>query len=260
MSDQCSRLQEVIDSLLGPEGCPWDKKQTPESLCDYVLEEAFELVDEIRSKRPEGAMEELGDVFFLLLFIARLYEDEGNFSLEDALAYSSAKMIRRHPHVFASAKVDGQEDVLKNWERIKRNEKKNKDDSPAGVFESLPGGLPPLLKAYRIHSKAARVGFTWESDTEVEEQLASEWQEFAEAREAGDQEAMDREFGDYIFTLAELGRRHKIKANAALHLANIKFLDRFTKMEAMARAKGKDIADLSLAEQNELWGQVKGGE
>jgi ATP diphosphatase len=259
-SDSIAPIREVIASLLGPEGCPWDKKQTPESLCDYIIEEAFELVAAIRSGDEDEAREELGDVLFLLLFVARLYEDRGAFRLEQAVEANAAKMIRRHPHVFDSLRLEDQDQLLKNWERIKRNEKKDENGAPAGVYDSLPKGLPPLLKAYRIHSKAARAGFTWETDQDVEEQLAAEWKEWRQARESGDAQRQEREFGDYLFTLAELGRRHGFKANAALDLANGKFLSRFQKMEAMAREQGQDLTALSLEEKNALWDKAKASE
>ena len=160
-----ARLQGVIDTLLGPEGCPWDRTQTPQSLCDYIIEEAFELVDCIRTDDAPGMAEELGDVLFLLLFVATLARKREEFTLTSALTTVSAKMIRRHPHVFEDVKVESREQLLKNWERIKRAEK-SRDD---GLFSSLPKGLPPLLKAYRIHSKAARSGFTWETDAAMHE-------------------------------------------------------------------------------------------
>ena len=138
-------LREVIRSLLGPGGCPWDQKQTPESLCDYVVEEAFELVEAIRAGKYDDTREEVGDVLFLLLFISELSERAGRFTLTESLEEGAAKMIRRHPHVFADVKVSCQEELLRNWERIKRGEKKDDEGRPAGIFDSLPKGLPPLV-------------------------------------------------------------------------------------------------------------------
>lgn len=253
-------LRAVIDRLLGPGGCPWDQQQTPLSLCDYVIEEGYELVEGIRAQDPDMAREELGDVLFLLLFIARLYERSGDFSLEGSVRENAAKMIRRHPHVFGDLEIKNQEELLKNWERIKRNEHADAEDKPAGVFDSLPSGLPPLLKAYRIHSKAARVGFTWKQDADVVRQMESEWAELQEARASGDPERVEAEFGDYLFTLAEYGRRLGVKANAALDRTNITFLSRFRAMESLARAQGKDIAELTLDEQDALWREAKKAE
>lgn len=250
------RLMSVIDSLLGPNGCPWDKVQTPETLCDYVIEEAFELVDCIRSGDAQGAMEELGDVMFLLLFIARLYQDKGTFGLKDSLEAEAAKMIRRHPHVFDNLELADKEELLRNWERIKRSE----GDGESGVFDSLPKGLPPLLKAYRIHSKAARTGFTWESDADMLGALHREWRELETAVAVGEKPAMELEFGDYLFTLAEYGRRLGLKANACLDLANKKFLRRFNRMEEAITQQNLDLSTLSMEEWNRLWDEAKAAE
>lgn len=277
-AEPMAKVMGVIDSLLAPGGCPWDRKQTPQSLSDYILEEAFELAEAVRADNPlpcaveleagkaappaDGkavaeVAEELGDVFFLLLFIARLYEKNGRFDLGHVFKANAAKMIRRHPHVFADLEINGREDILKNWERIKREEKKNNADDKPGVFETLPGGLPPMLKAYRIHSKAARVGFTWETDEDQRAQLEDEANELARAVASGDEDHIREEFGDYLFTLIEYGRRLGLKANAALDDANRKFLTRFTTMEDLARKRGLDLPSLSLDEKNKLWDEAK---
>jgi len=254
-----SRVLEVIESLLGPGGCPWDQKQTPATLCDYVVEEAFELAEAIRSGDSTEIMEELGDLFFLLLFISVLHEKTGRFTLDRVFKANAEKMIRRHPHVFGETRIESREELLKNWERIKKKEKAE-NGRPKGVYDSLPESLPPLLKAYRIHSKAARQGFTWADDKDLESKLAEEWEEWREAEKSGDRAVMEREFGDLIFTLVELGRRREIKANAALALANRKFLTRFEKMESLARETGKDLAEMSLQEMDELWNRAKENE
>ena len=257
MTEALVKLRGVIDELLGPQGCSWDKEQTPLSLCDYLLEETFELVDAIRSGKKVDVREELGDVMFLLLFIGKLYECEG-FTLADSMDENAAKMIRRHPHVFDDTTFASQEELLANWERIKRTERKEgEEDAPKKTFDSLPKGLPPMLKAYRLHSKAARTGFTWPSDADVEKQIAAEWQEFQDACAAQDSAAMEMEFGDYLFTLVEYGRRKGIKANGALNLTNLKFLERFEKMETLALERGLAFADLSFEEQDKLWNEVK---
>ena len=248
-------LFDVIDALLAPEGCPWDQEQTAQSMCDYLAEETFELIEGIRSGNVREAMEELGDTLFILLFIARRYEEQGAFSLADALDYSAAKMVRRHPHVFGDKRFNDREALYENWEATKREE--NKDTGRKGVFDSLPAGLPPLLKAYRINSKAARNKFTWPSDEAVEAQLTDEWKEWKEALASGDAKASEEEFGDYLFTLVELGRRKGIKANGALDVANLKFLERFRRMEELAEMRCLDIHALGLDELNALWDDVK---
>ncbi|MFU2209024.1 nucleoside triphosphate pyrophosphohydrolase [Solidesulfovibrio sp. C21] len=255
-AEALARLQGVLDALLAPDGCPWDKTQTPRSLCDYVIEEAFELVDCIRSDDPAGTAEELGDVLFLLLFIATLSAKRGDFTLSDALTVASDKMVRRHPHVFGDLKVETREELLKNWERIKRTEK---DKDHQGLFATLPKGLPPLLKAYRIHSKAARASFTWESDAAMRQSLDAEKAELDAAVASGDAEAMAEEFGDYLFSLAEYGRRLGLKANSCLDVANNKFLTRYKAMEALAKTRGLDLDSLDMTAKNALWDEVKKG-
>ncbi|QGY41540.1 nucleoside triphosphate pyrophosphohydrolase [Pseudodesulfovibrio cashew] len=251
-------LLDIIDALLGPDGCPWDQEQTPTSMCDYLAEETFELIEAIRSGDRGEALEELGDTLFILLFIATRFEGEGAFSLSDALRANAAKMIRRHPHVFGEKTFDDRQALLDNWEATKKVE--NKGTSKKRVFDSLPKGLPPLLKSYRINSKAARNRFTWPTDEDVEAQLQDEWREWKDAEAEGDAAAMEQEFGDYLFTLVELARRKGIKANSALDFANQKFLRRFGAMEELAESRGKDLDDMDLDAMNALWDEVKDGE
>ena len=253
-------MRAVIEALLAPNGCPWDKEQTPESLAEYVIEESHELVSAIRSGHVADIREELGDVAFLLLFVARLYEKEGQFSLDDALNANRAKMIRRHPHVFGDTVFDSLDEQLKAWESIKRAEHSDAQGQPASLFHSLPQSLPPLLKAYRIHSKAARAGFTWAEDEEVEQQVEAEWLEWLDASANSNGEAQKHELGDLLFSITELGRRKGIKASEALDLATRRFLKRFARMEELARAQGQDFNALSLDEKDELWNTAKAEE
>lgn len=274
------RLQGIIDRLIGPDGCPWDKEQSPESLADYVIEECHELVEAIRSGKVADIRSELGDVAFLLLFIARLYENKQAFSLADALTDNAEKMTRRHPHVFGDAHFDSKEEQLRAWEAIKRAEKSaasstddDADDAKSaaptadaattqstGIFDSLPKGLPPLIKAYRIHSKAARVGFTWPEEQDVEQQVEAEWLEWLDIAPTDNKAAQQHELGDMLFTLVELGRRKGIKANEALDYATMRFLDRFARMEALARERQLDFPNMSLDDKDELWNEVKAAE
>jgi ATP diphosphatase len=253
-------VRDVVEALIAPDGCPWDREQTPESLCEYVLEEAHELVEAVRHGQDAEVAEELGDVLFLLAFISILYERRGSFTLSEAIDFNMAKMIRRHPHVFAGTVFSSKEEQLAAWESIKRSEHPDEQGRPAGVFDSLPRGLPPLVKAYRIHSKAARAGFTWDRDEDVEQQAEAEWLELLDALAAGDKEAQARELGDLVFTLVELGRRKGIKASAALDGSTHRFLDRFAYMERKARGSGRDFAGLSMEEKNALWDGAKAEE
>lgn len=254
------RLDEIIARLIGPGGCPWDKDQTPATLTEYLIEECFELVDAVRSRQAADVREELGDLLFLLTFVSRLYADQGAFTLAETLDKAGAKMIRRHPHVFGDVQLADRQALLGNWEKIKREEKNAGPEQPRPVFADLPRSLPPLTKAYRIHAKAANAGFTWPEDEDVERQVEAEWLELLDAQAQGDAEALEREFGDHLFSLVEFGRRKGIKAAAALDAAANRFLDRFTRMEALARERGLDFTALSLDGKDELWEAVKAEE
>ena len=169
-------------------------------------------------------------------------------------------MIRRHPHVFGDTVFENLDEQLKTWEAIKRAEHADADGKPQGVFDSLPASLPPLVKAYRIHSKAARAGFTWPEDEEVEQQVEAEWLEWLDASANGDAEAQKHELGDLLFSITELGRRKGIKASEALDLATLRFLRRFARMEELAREQGRDFTELSLDDKDELWNAAKAEE
>ncbi len=259
MSESLKALDTVITTLISPSGCPWDREQTPTSLCDYIIEEAHELVEAIRHGSTTEACEELGDVLFLLVFVAKIYEEKKDFSLSDALQNVTAKMVRRHPHVFADTIFANQDEQFKEWERIKKTEKKDAG-AEQGVFSGLPRALPPLIKAYRIHAKAARVDFTWDSDQDVEMQVEAEWLEFLDTLQSGDKEAQEHEFGDLLFSLVELGRRKGIKASAALDNTCQRFLNRFSRMEQLVALEQKDFASVSMEEKNALWDRVKAEE
>lgn len=254
--EKLRQLQEVIAKLVSPEGCPWDREQTALSMTEYVIEESHELVAAIRGGKPDEIRGELGDLFFLLLFIANYYEKAGSFSLADVFDSASAKMIRRHPHVFGDAHFGNLAEQLAAWEKIKKQEHAEAGDG-SGLFASLPDSLPPLIKAYRIHSKAARVGFTWPTDEEAEQQVESEWLEWVDVAQGDDREAQKHELGDMLFSLVEVGRRKGIKASEALDFATRRFLARFAVMEELASQAGKDLAAMSLDEKDELWNEAK---
>ncbi len=256
--EQLTRFINVINQLIDPEkGCPWDKEQTELSMCEYLIEECHELVDAIRSHKPGQACDEMGDILFVLLLIARRYELSGQFSLGDALEMGADKMVRRHPHVFGNTPCKSMDDLMKNWAIIKKAEKEKEQSTTQGILSSVPTGLPPLTKAYRLHAKAASIGFTWEDDEEVERQVEAEWLELLDARASGSDAAKEHELGDMIFTLVELGRRMGIKAAAAVDKAAQRFRSRFESMEALVQKKGLDFSSLPLKEKDELWNAVK---
>ena len=259
--EQLLRFQNVVNQLIDPEkGCPWDREQTPLSMCEYLIEECHELVDAIRSGKPGHACDEMGDLLVVLLLMARRFELAGQFSLGDALKMGADKMTRRHPHVFGDAGCESIDQLMKNWAAIKKAEKEQEAGEPKGTLSSVPSGLPPLTKAYRLHAKAAGAGFTWDDDEEVERQVEAEWLELLDARASGSDEAKEHELGDMIFTLVELGRRMGVKAGAAVDFAANRFRSRFDAMEALARERGLDFKALSLDEKDELWNEVKAAE
>lgn len=256
-----ARMQSVVDTLIDPEGgCPWDKEQTPISLCEYLVEECHELVDAIRSGKPGHACDEMGDLLFLLLIVARRFAEAESFSLADALNAGADKMIRRHPHIFSDAHFTDPAEFTRAWAEIKKAEKAAAGEKEDGILSSVPTGLPPLTKAYRLHSKAAQAGFTWDEEEEVERQIEAEWLELLDAKASGDDQAKEHELGDMIFSLVELGRRMGIKAAHAVDMADNRFRARFEAMEKTAKEQGKDFASLDLEAKDELWNEVKAKE
>jgi ATP diphosphatase len=249
----------MLERLTGPGGCPWDREQTAGTLCDYLLEETYELVEAVRHGSLAERREELGDVLFILLFMSHLEEKNGNFTLGDVLEENWLKMTGRHPHVFSDLQIESREDIFNNWEKIKQAEKAKKESRP-GLFGSLPAALPPLLKAYRIHSKSAHHKFTWDSDEDAEQQVEAEWLEWLDACLDGDKEAQEHELGDLLFSIVELGRRKGIKAGAALDKTNARFLRRFAAMEELAQERGLDFSALDQAAKDALWDEIKAGE
>ncbi len=245
---------QVIDTLLGPNGCPWDKKQTPESLCEYLIEEVFELVEAIKDNDIEAIKEEMGDVFFLLFFILRLLQKRFSIELQSIWEENAQKMKKRHPHVFGNTKIDSKEELYKKWTEIKIKEEGKKEES---FFDSIPKALPPLSKAYRINSKAHQIGFTWKDNKSQEISLLEEWEEWKKVKDSDDQDKKEEEFGDFLFSLVEHGRRYGVKANIALDKANRKFLRRFSQMIKLIQKEGKEWSALSMEEKEKFWQRIK---
>lgn len=262
--DSSQAVREVIQILLGPNGCPWDREQTPESLGDYLIEETFELVDAIRRGASSHEIsEELGDVFFLLFFLSRLLSDQSQIAgLQAVWEANAQKMKSRHPHVFADFECSTRDELHQKWEEMKRQEKGAADATEyvRSSLASIPDSLPPLLRAYRLHAKAAKAGFTWSFDQDQEAALDREWIEWKQTWRESDQDREEDEFGDLLFSLVEYGRRRGMKANAALHRANLKFIRRFEAILDLARKEGLDWSAMSIEEKDELWERVKKGE
>jgi len=254
-------MDTLVNALLDKnKGCPWDKEQTPHTLSEYTIEECFEFVDAIRKNEAANACDEMGDLIFGIMLIAKKYSEQGEFDFADALNNGIAKMRRRHPHVFDDTKNKEQksmDELHTTWESIKKEEKEQKPQEEQGVFSSIPKDLPSLTKAYRIHAKAANVGFTWDDEEEVERQVEAEWLELLDAKASGDKDAMTHELGDMFFALTELGRRMGIKASYAVDMTNNRFVERFEAMEKIALQKNLDFSALSLDDKDELWEKVK---
>ncbi|WJE15892.1 nucleoside triphosphate pyrophosphohydrolase [Halobacillus sp. ACCC02827] len=254
LNHQFFRLREVIRILRSPEGCPWDRKQTHESLRKYMIEEAYEFIDAVNRVDDENMIEELGDVLLQVMLHSQIGEDEGFFTIDDVIISITDKMIRRHPHVFADEEARDAEEVLTNWEAIKQEEK---GAAPASILDSVPESFPGLLQAQELQKKAAKVGFDWDSAEPVIEKVNEEWAEFLEARDAGDEVEMEKEFGDWLFAIANLARHYKISGENALQRTNRKFRTRLSLMETAAGQQGRKLEDYDLDSLEALWVEAK---
>ncbi|MGG2067665.1 nucleoside triphosphate pyrophosphohydrolase [Bacillus sp. S14(2024)] len=247
-------LRNIIAELRGPNGCPWDKKQTHQSLKKYLIEEAYEVLEAIDEEDDDHLVEELGDVLLQVMLHAQIGEDEGWFSIDDVIRTLSEKMVRRHPHVFGDINVETAADVVVNWEEIKKQEKGNIKES---ILSGIPKSLPQLMRAYEIQKEAAKVGFDWDDVEPMMEKVGEEWEEFQREVTAMDEEKMLAEFGDLVFAFVNIARYYKINPEEALHKTNEKFMSRFLYMEAKVASMEKEMKDLSLKELDALWEEAK---
>ena len=243
------RLLTIMDELRAQ--CPWDRKQTFESLRHLTIEETYELGDAILDRNLEEIKNELGDLLLHVAFYAKLGSEEKALDMADIAHSISEKLIHRHPHIYGDVKVENEEDVKKNWEALKLKEGKK------SVLEGVPRGLPALVKAQRIQDKVAGVGFDWEAPEQVKEKVKEEWNELKAEIEQGDQDAMEAEFGDLLFSLINYARFLKINPDTALERTNQKFIKRFSYLEAKAQALGKSLHEMTLAEMDVFWEEAK---
>ena len=252
---EMDRLTQIMDRLRGPDGCPWDREQTYETLATFLLEEAYEVIDAMRSGDAAAHREELGDLLFQIVFQCRIASERGEFDIGTVMREIGDKIVRRHPHVFGEARLGTSEQVLRQWEQIKVEERRGK---PGGsMFASVPPALPALLKALRISSKAARVGFDW---PELQGLLAKCDEEAAELRAAlrsGRRAAIQEEIGDLLFTIANVARQAGIDPEIALQDANRKFVDRFRYVEEGLRKAGLEPAPENRDRMETLWAEAK---
>jgi tetrapyrrole methylase family protein/MazG family protein len=251
----------LIQRLRGEDGCPWDRKQTPQSLTIYLIEEMYELVDAISSGNAQAVCEELGDVVFQVLFLAELFSETGIFDLDRVVAYNIEKMIRRHPHVFGEEKVASTAAVRENWHAIKKQEQKANNADQASLLDSIPASLPALMRSYRVSERAARTGFDWNDLAEVMAKVEEEWDEFKAAahkvRDEASKEQAAVEFGDIIFTLSNVARFMKFHPETALTAAINKFERRFRYMEDAFRRQGQELDGASREEMDRAWEDAK---
>lgn len=250
--DECVNIMRRLRS---PDGCPWDNEQTLESILKYFMEEAYEALDAADHKDWPGLAEELGDTLWEILFLARIAEQDGLFTIDDVLQLLGEKMVRRHPHIFGESKLDSSAQVMRQWSEIKKEEKKT--DNHTGVLAKVPVSLPALLRAYRVSERAAKVGFDWENADQVWQKLEEEKDELTEAIAGGDREKIEHELGDVIFAALNLGRHLEINAEDAVRRATNRFIERFAQVEKMVTETGGDFADMSIDELEELWQAAK---
>ena len=242
-------LVKIMDDLR--EKCPWDKKQTIETLRPLTIEETYELTDAITNNDWKGIKEELGDLMLHLLFYAKIGAEQNQFTLQEVLEGISEKLIFRHPHIYGDVKVSNDEDVKKNWEQLKMREGKQ------SVLSGVPAGLPAVIKATRIQDKARQVGFEWDTKEDVWKKVEEEMAELHEAIAQNDIDHVEEEFGDVMFSLINYARFLQIDAEGALEKTNKKFITRFKLMEEAAKSTGNNLADLTLEEMDVLWNEIK---
>ena len=245
-----SALVDVIARLRGPDGCPWDRKQTHLSLRATFLQECYEVLDALDSGDAAALREELGDLLLHVVLQAQIAAEAGEFEIGNVIEGIARKLVHRHPHVFGTAEVRDAEEVARNWEGLKRAEK----GTPYSMLDSVPREMPALSYSQEVQHRVAQVGFDWEDDDGVIDKLAEEVREF---RKAEGQERREEEFGDLLFTLVNVARRQDVDLEASLRGANQKFYRRFARMEEVCRQRGVSIGDLSFDEQNALWEEAK---
>ena len=243
------KLVRIMDELR--EKCPWDRKQTIQSLRQMTLEETYELTDAITENNWKSIKEELGDLLLHIVFYSKIASEQNQFTLEEVLNGISQKLIDRHPHIYGDVEVKDDEDVKRNWEKLKIKEGKR------SVLSGVPKTLPALVKAMRLQEKAKQVGFEWENKDQVWEKVKEEESELQEAIQTGEQKKIEEEFGDLVFSLVNFARFLNIDVENALEITNKKFINRFSQMEEQAMASGKKLNEMTLQEMDSIWNQIK---
>ncbi len=252
-------LLDIMAKLRAPDGCPWDREQSPQSLKPYIVEEAYELIDALDSGDEAAVVEESGDLLLQVVFLAQMASEKGGYDMGDVVDAISHKLRRRHPHVFGALEVSGSDEVARNWEQIKREERRDKRCTDL-LLSGVPRSLPGLLRAHQLQERAAKVGFDWPSGDidSVLDKVAEEIEELRRAyREKEGEDRLGEELGDLFFALANLSRHLGGNAEVCVQKANGKFTRRFCYIEEQVRSQGKDWKDYSLEELEVLWQQAK---
>jgi MazG family protein len=255
ITDHFAKLCDIVAKLRAPGGCPWDREQTNESLLPPLIEEAYEVAGAIRAKDDANLREELGDLVLLAVMHSEIAKETRRFNIEDVLQEVTAKLIRRHPHVFATSDVKDAEGVVKQWEAIKHEEKNGGGDGH--YLAGLPAALPALMRAQKAQKKAARVNFDWTELSDVVAKVDEELDETKEALATGDAAKIADEIGDLLFAVVNLARKSGLDAESALQAGTDKFVARFNRVEDELRSRGKKLGDAGLQELDNIWNEVK---
>lgn len=251
-SKSIERLRKIMDELR--EQCPWDKKQTIHTLQPQTLEEVYELSETIVNEDWQGLKEELGDMLLHIMFYSKIGSEQKEFTLDDVIEGVCNKLINRHPHIYGNVKVEDDNDVKQNWEKIKQQEGKK------SILSGVPASMPALIKALRLQEKTKKVGFEWENTEQVKNKVEEELGELYEAVEQENQDEIENELGDVLFAIINYARFVKVDPERALEKTNKKFIRRFTRVEEMAGEQGKSLHDMTLWEMDALWNKVKESE
>ena len=251
-TEQFERLLNIMDELRIK--CPWDRKQTLESLRHLTIEETYELGEAILKNNMPELKKELGDLLLHIVFYAKIADEQNDFDIADVIESLCEKLIFRHPHVFGNEVVDDAQKVLENWEALKLKEKNRNEKR---VLEGVPKSLPSMVKAHRIQDKVRGVGFDWEKKEQVWEKVKEEFSEFETEMKAGNVKEMEKEFGDMLFSMVNAARLYNIDPEAALERTNLKFIKRFSYLEENTLMKGRSLHDMSLEEMNVIWEAAK---
>jgi MazG family protein len=257
VGDKFERLVSIMARLRAPGGCPWDREQTFDTIKPFLLEETYEVMDAIDARDWPELSEELGDLLLQFVFFAEMAAEAGHFTVGDPIDAINAKLIRRHPHVFADETAETEGDVRKRWSEIKAEEKKEKGVAPAGLLDSVPRSVPALVEAQQIASRAAGAGFDWPNIHEVFAKLDEERKELEAELQDGPHERLEDEIGDLLFVLVNIARFVKVDPEQALRRTNAKFRKRFAHVEQGLAARGTQLKEASIDEMEELWQEAK---